>query len=266
MSKLPISVFIIAKNEADRIEKSINSVIKLVDEVIIIDSGSNDDTVDLSIKLGAKVLFNTWRGYVAQKIFGEQQCKNQWILNIDADEELSSDFKLALENLFKTNQPEFYVYICNMVIVHRLDNVVRKFAPHTKAIRLYNRKYAGFNFGDLNSNCHDSVKINPEFINTIKIGYLPQPILHRSLKSITHTIEKANFYSSMQADELYKKGRKILMIRIFIEPIWWFFKSYILRRYFVFGINGFIDCVIFSFTKFIRLAKLREKYLEKNYR
>ncbi|MEP2437055.1 MAG: glycosyltransferase, partial [Roseibium sp.] len=79
---LPISVFIIAKDEADRIGRTITSVRDWVDEVIVIDSGSSDGTVAVAEQLGARVLENAWPGYGPQKRFGEDQCRNDWLLNL----------------------------------------------------------------------------------------------------------------------------------------------------------------------------------------
>ena len=84
-----ISAFIITKNEAPRVAKAINSIKDIVDEIIVVDSGSTDDTVRIAESLGAKVVFNEWPGYVKQKSFAESLCKNNWVLNIDADEELT---------------------------------------------------------------------------------------------------------------------------------------------------------------------------------
>ena len=82
---LPISVFIITKNEADRIAQVINAVKKIANEILVIDSGSSDETCKIAAGAGAKVLFNKWQGYGQQKKFGESKCINKWILNIDAD-------------------------------------------------------------------------------------------------------------------------------------------------------------------------------------
>ena len=101
-NKLPISCFIIAKNEADRITKTIKSVEDLVDEIIVIDSGSTDGTQDLVKKLGCKLYYNEWHGFGPQKRFGEDKAKNKWLLNLDADEYLSNGLKVEIRN-FKSN-------------------------------------------------------------------------------------------------------------------------------------------------------------------
>lgn len=133
-----ISAFIIAKNEEARIARAINSLKNAVDEIIVIDSGSSDNTVSIAGSLGAKVVFNEWKGYVAQKIFGESLCSHEWILNIDADEALSADLQDEIGYIFAGELQERYkAYRMNMVIMHRNDLRPRKCAPSTSQIRLY---------------------------------------------------------------------------------------------------------------------------------
>ena len=97
---IPISVFIITKNEEDRIASIIAAVKDIADEILVIDSGSEDKTCDISARAGAKVMFNEWKGYGWQKIFGENQCRNNWILNIDADEEVSPELSKEIKEIF----------------------------------------------------------------------------------------------------------------------------------------------------------------------
>ena len=110
----PLSVFIIAKDEEDRIPESIKSVIDWADEVIVIDSGSKDKTVAISEEFGASVIYNEWNGYGPQKVFGEGKCRNDWILNIDADEAISPKLKEEIQQLFDNNIMLFLylVFLC----------------------------------------------------------------------------------------------------------------------------------------------------------
>ena len=89
-SRLKISCFIITKNEEKKINEVINSVRSLVEEIIIIDSGSTDQTVNIAKKMGAKVFFNDWKGFGEQKQFGENMCRNNWVLNCTAKACLSA--------------------------------------------------------------------------------------------------------------------------------------------------------------------------------
>src|SRR5438105_2601638 len=111
IDKLPISVFIIALNEADRIGCAIESVREWVDEIIVIDSGSSDDTVKLADSMGARVLYHAWKGYGLQKRFGEEQCRNRWLLNLDADEEITPALAEEIQGLFADGEPELAGFI-----------------------------------------------------------------------------------------------------------------------------------------------------------
>jgi glycosyltransferase involved in cell wall biosynthesis len=262
MNKLPISVFIITHNEEKRIEKSINSVINIADEIIVIDSGSTDNTLLISEKLGAKIIKNDWHGYEKQKIFGELQCKNQWILNIDADESLTPELVNEIQDLFSNGEPEIKLYKLKITIMHRLDKKLRFFAPTNAVIRLYHRDFGSFDKEKINMDVglsHDSVKPLGDY----QISCLKARAEHRSMISIEQTVHKGNFVSSEQAEDLFNKGRSISSFRVILEFPLSFLKTYFIRRYFIYGFNGIIDSIIFSYTRFLRVAKARELIIEK---
>ena len=253
-----ISAFIIAKNEASRIGRAINSIKKIVDEIIVIDSGSTDDTVKVVKNLGVKVIFNEWRGYVKQKSFGENLCKHDWILNIDADEELSQELQDEIEFIFASNNQDHYLaYQMNFVIIHRNESKPRFLAPSNKFIRLYNRKYSCFS-NVTKTTTHDAILFNSDIDTKGKIYDFNGIAHHFSGTSIEQLVAKANFYSTQQATDLAELGRKPGKIRITLEILVCFFKAFIIRRYFIFGFDGFVDSIIFAFARFIRLAKARE--------
>lgn len=259
-----ISAFIIAKNEEARIARSIKSLQNVADEIIVIDSGSDDNTVEIAKSLGATTYYNEWPGYVEQKSFGENLCKNNWIINIDADEELSKDLIEEINYIFKANiQDRYKAYSFDVTIVHRHDDRVRKFAPYNRVIRLYNKNFANF-ANSKGDSTHDSVVLNKEYKrNERNVYQLNEIAYHYSGFSITQLVDKANFYSSEQATNLVEKGKKISNVRIIFELFATFLKAFFIRRYFVFGINGFVDSVIFAFARFLRLAKTREAIITK---
>lgn len=253
-----ISAFIITKNESARIARAINSVKNIVDEVIVVDSESTDETVKIAESLGAKVVVKSWLGYVGQKSFAETLCKNDWLLNIDADEELSKDLQDEIEYIFASkNQDHYLAYQIKLLIMHRNDVKPRAFAPYNKCIRLYNKKFASF-ANTVNSTTHDSVVFNKDVDFIGKIYTLNEAAYHYSGTSIEQLVAKANFYSGEQAKDLVKQGKKLSNFRLATEMIGWFFKAFFIRRYFVFGFDGFVDSMIFAFARFLRLAKLRE--------
>ncbi len=252
-NNIALSVFIIAKNEGDRIGAIISAVKKIADEILVIDSGSTDNTRQISEELGAKVIFNEWKGYGPQKIFGENSCKNDWILNIDADEEVSPELANEISDLFKNNQQnKAFGYRIKIVNKFFFEKKPHKFAYYYNQLRLYNRNFAGFK----NSSIHDSVELKKDVEN--KISQLKNIIYHQSFRSFEHWIEKINSYSSMQALDSFKKGKNPSCLKIAITPIFTFFKAYFVRRYFIYGFNGVIYSTIFAFSRFVKMVKIKE--------
>ena len=253
MTKIPISVFLICKNEADRIARAIEAVKIFADEIIVIDSGSLDDTCKIAENCGARVIFNEWKGYGQQKIFGENQCRNDWILNLDADEvvspELAEEIIKIFSNKISSETAAFRVKIVNQF---PLENKPKKLAYFYNQIRLYNRNFAGFK----NSLVHDSVELKPK--NSGEIKQLSEIIYHQSFRSFSHWIEKINSYSSLQAIDAKAKNKKISFTKIFLSPLAAFFKAYFIRRYFIYGFDGLIYSALFAFSRFAKMIKIRE--------
>jgi len=257
---IPISVFIIAKNEADRIAPIIRAVQKIADEVLVIDSNSNDETRKISEENNAKVINNDWQGYGQQKIFAERQCRNQWLLNIDADEEVSKDLANEIIEIFSKNIPDdvagFRIKIVNKF---RFETKPKKYAYFYNQLRLYRKDLAGFK----NSTVHDSVELKSK--NNFKILQLKNIIYHQSFRSFSHWLDKINYYSSMQAKDAFLKNKNTSFLKIFLSPILAFFKAYFIRRYFIYGRDGLIYSAIFAYSRFAKAIKTRELFLEKIY-
>lgn len=250
MPKLPISVFIIAKNEADRIPTVIRAVRDWVDEVIVVDSGSEDDTVAVSESLGARVVFNSWCGYGPQKVFAEGLCRNAWLLNLDADEEISRELATEMRALFDSGQPDCVAYTLPILPLYPFQESGHPWTAFHHPVRLYRKDKAGFK-AEL---VHDSVVVREG-----KIGHFKGMVLHRSFRSLAHHVDKVNSYSSAQAEVLARRGRDPGLLALLLTPIFAFFKQYLLRREFVNGVDGIVVSYMYAFQRFIRLAKTREQ-------
>lgn len=249
---LPISVFIITKNEADRLAKTINSVKNIAQEIIVVDSHSSDSTCLVAKNCGAKVISNAWNGYGAQKIFAQKQCQNKWLLNLDADEEISPELADEIKNIFSrpisSEVVGFYLKIVNKF---RFEEKPKKFAYYYNQLRLYNVDYAGFR----NSSVHDSVLLKQP---NGKILQLKNIVYHQSFRSFNHWIEKINSYSQMQAEDAIKKNKTVSNIKIFLTPLLSFLKAFIIRRYFIYGLDGLIYSSLFAFSRFAKFIKIKE--------
>ncbi len=247
--KLPISVFIIAVDEGDRVGRTIESVRDWVDEVIVIDSGSKDDTVAVSEAAGARVMFHAWPGYGEQKRFGEDQCRNDWLLNLDADEVVSAALAAEIRALFPS--PSHQGYWMDVVEILPGESAPGWFAHTVKCLRLYDKKFGRFD----PSTVHDSVHL----VSGTE-GSLGAIVEHRSSRGFAHTIAKINRYSTMQAQNMVgrKKRPVLLELRIVLEFAIGFFKAYVLRGYFLKGMYGFINAMHYGLSRFERLAKYWE--------
>lgn len=250
MAKLPISVFIIAKNEADRIPLTIRSVRDWVDEVIVVDSGSNDDTVKIAEENGAKILYNEWKGYGPQKIFGQNACRNDWILNLDADEEITQELQQEIQQIFNPEHKN-KAYRLKIHAIYPHQKKLPYFPAGTSQVRLYNRQTAGFK----DSTIHDSVVLQGAEEICLKGS-----VTHRSFRSHAHAVEKIDSYTSMQAEDMFRKGRNPSVLKIVTAPPLYFIKCYFLKRYMFYGLDGFIHACIYSFGRTLRLAKARELF------
>ena len=250
MDKIPLSVFIIAKNEADRIPVVIRAVRDWVDEVVVVDSGSEDDTVRVSESLGARVVFNAWRGYGPQKVFAEGLCRNDWLLNLDADEEVSPALAAEIRDLLKGGLPPCVAYTLPILPLYPFQESGHPWTAFHHPVRLYRRDKAGFK----DELVHDSVVVREG-----RTGHLKGMVLHRSFRSLAHHVDKVNGYSSAQAEVLASRGRDPGLLSLLLTPILAFFKQYLLRREFVNGVDGIVVSYMYAFQRFIRLAKTRER-------
>ncbi len=245
--KLPISVFIITKNEEDRVGDAIKSVIDFVDEVLVVDSGSTDKTVELAKSLGARTMFHEWNGYGPQKVYAESLCKNKWVLNIDADERISKGLKKALTKLHKSGKiDEHTAYRCyyNNIFFH-----YKKPAPWIvkhKLVRFYNKEKHGFK----DSIVHDSVDVVGG-----NIGLLKGQLYEISFRDYTHWINKINSYSSMQAIEAVNTGKKYCKCMLPFKTIFSFLKAYFIRGYILYGMNGYMYSLMYAFARTMKYAK-----------
>lgn len=245
---LPLSVFIITKNEADRLPTALSAVKGWADEIIVVDSGSTDNTLEIAASFGAKIDVREWQGYGPQKRYAETLCRNDWLLNIDADEELTPALKAEIEALFKP-EPSAPGYVLRIRDMLPGERALSPFAHTNFVLRLYNKQKGRFS----ESPVHDSVILTEGSPTTLN-----SPVLHRSYRNWAHVIEKLNSYSTLQAQNMLKKPPKFLCARMVAELPFAFFKDFVLRGYMFRGKRGFINSVLYAFARFARLAKYHE--------
>lgn len=258
-----LSAFIITQNEEDSIRAAILSIRDIAEEVIVVDSGSTDKTIEIARELGAKVYFSKCPEYVRQKIFAEGLCKNNWLLNIDANEELSQELQDEIDHIFQTsNKDSYYAYAINFVTMLGNATKPKYLAPSNKYIRLYNKNFASFS-NILPANDCSSADFNNEINSRKKLYDLNGVAYHRPSLSIDQLMKKANFFSNQKTSNVGKDISRVSNLRIAFALPLRFLKIYFKRRYFVFGFDGFVYATTLAFTYFVSLSRARKAYLKK---
>jgi len=232
MNKL--SVVIITKNEEKFIKDGIVSA-SFADEVLILDSGSNDKTCEIAKNLGARVEYQKWLGFGKQKQKAVNLAKNRWVFVLDSDERITNELKKEI--LEELKNPKFDAYFTPRLNNFWGKNIKRLGLYPDYSIRLFDKTKASFN----DNNVHESVVCN------CKKGYLKNNMIHLAYESIDEFITKQNRYSSI--------GAKSNKLKAIFSPFWTFFKLYFIKLGFLEGWNGFIIAKLYSqytFWKYIK--------------
>lgn len=248
---LPISAFVICKNEARTIAGCLKSLAGFAD-IVVVDSGSTDQTLDIVRSLAAdglpiRLFEREWEGYAKQKQFAFDQCRHDWRLNLDADERLNHDLRLALAALPHGERG---------VAAYKLRHTdwlpgygwPPRFVHKRSLPRLMHGARARY---DVSTAVHEGLIFDGR-IEHIRAGC----ILHERLLSISEEIPKITNYARLKARALKEKGRKASLFSLFFNPIGRFVKSYLLQRYFLCGRAGLIYATILAIYVFLTEAML----------
>jgi glycosyltransferase involved in cell wall biosynthesis len=252
---VPLSVFIIAYNEVDRIGAAIGAVRDLSDDIVVVDSGSTDGTQALAAECGARVIHHDWPGYGLQKRFGEDQCRHEWLLNIDADEIVTPEMRAAIKAAFARPDLAPCGFATKIIEVFPGEVKAHKWAFTLSPVRLYHKAVGRYS----SSPVHDRVQL----VAGTQVLKLDGLIEHRSIRSLGHELVKLNAYADMQADDLDAKGRKLPAARVVVEFPLAFLKAYVGRRHFVRGLYGFMTAMNYAFYRYLRAAKHWERRLKR---
>ncbi|MEZ5838925.1 MAG: glycosyltransferase family 2 protein [Hyphomicrobiales bacterium] len=250
-SPLPISVFFIAFNEADRIGRAVAAVKGFASEIVVVDSRSSDATRQIAADLGARVIERDWPGYGPQKRFAEQQCAGPWLLNLDADEVVTAEFEAELRRLFAAGEPPFAAFETPIAEVFPGEAAPHRLAFSLAPVRLY-RKDAG-RYSE--SPVHDRVDLAPG----TRVGRIAARIHHFSVRSLGEQLAKLNDYSDLQVEDMARRGKTMPAARLLVEFPMAFFKVFFLRRHFLRGWYGIATAANVAFARHLRLAKHVER-------
>jgi glycosyltransferase involved in cell wall biosynthesis len=250
---MKISATIVVFNEERNIARAIRSLrldregAGCADEILVVDSGSSDRTREIAASLGARVVDEPWRGYAAQKNFAAARAANDWILSLDADEELTPALADEIAAL-KNKQSHFDAWT-----MPRLARYLGRWIRHSgwypdRKVRLYHRERAGWQ-GDY---VHESVRVSGP------TGHLQSDLLHYTCDSLAEHLRTLDRYTSLAAQALAVSGKPIPFRRLVVDPPWTFVRTYFVQRGFLDGTHGFVIAGMASFYTFMKYAKARE--------
>jgi glycosyltransferase involved in cell wall biosynthesis len=248
-----LSIFIIARNEADRIGRTIEAVRMLSDDVVVVDSGSTDGTIAVAEKLGARVIHNDWPGYGPQKRFAEENCRHLWLLNIDADEVVPPGLADEIREALRSGAAGVDGFEIRIAEIFPGEDAPHPLAYALAPVRLYRRDKGRY----VDSIVHDRVA----FEAGATFRRLKGVIHHFSVRSIGDQMAKLNDYTTQQAKDLAARGESVPTWRLFVEFPASFIKAYFFRRHAVRGIYGFMTSMNYAFYRWLRVAKDVERRL-----
>lgn len=240
--KIPASVYIITLNEAPNIQRVLESV-RDFDEIVIVDSGSTDGTLDLAVPYTQRIIHQDWLGYAGQKRFSLAQCSHEWVLNLDADEQLTPELQDEMVGLMMSDAADG---LDIPIVDHFLGR--RMHAKANSRIRFFKKALGSYQECEV----HESIQVNGRVLSS------QGQILHYSHRSIEWRMDKLNRYSSLRATEKYRKGKAFSLAKLALVMPVMFFKSYLLRRGYRDGIPGVVNAMMMGYYAFLKEAKLYE--------
>lgn len=240
-----LSVVLITLNAATQLEACLQSV-AFADEIVVVDSGSEDGTVALAERYGARVVQQEWLGFGPQKQFAVGLARHEWVLCLDADERVTPALQASIEAALL--QPAFGAYR-----FARCNRFLGRYLRHGEGypdwnLRLFDRRRARWT----NDVVHENV------VADCAVATLAGDLLHDSAETIASYLTKQNRYTSLAAGAAFTAGKRASAAKLLFSPLVRFIKFYGVRRGFLDGLPGFIHIVIGCFNSFSKYAKMIE--------
>ncbi len=242
---MELSVVVITKNEEENIGRCLESV-RWADEIILIDNQSTDRTCEIANRYRASIYSLSWQGYGSAKREGVKRAKGKWVLSIDADEEVSPELADEIGGVIRNSENYSGFYI------PRKTNFLGRWIHHSGwypdlVLRLFLRDRGNF----------DEAVVHEKVVLDGKTGYLKGELRHYSYPNLEQYLEKFNHYTTLGAEEAFRRGKRERWLDIVVRPPVAFVKHYISRQGFRDGMEGFIISVMSSIAVFVKYAKLR---------
>jgi glycosyltransferase involved in cell wall biosynthesis len=247
MMRPPISACVITYNEEQNIAACLESI-AWVDEIIVVDSMSNDRTIDQCRKYTDKVYQQEWQGHVKQKNYALQLARHEWVLSLDADERVSAELRKEIEEcLSQELQPaDGFFFPRHSYYLGRWINHGGWYPDYK--LRLFKKSKGRWGGKDP----HDRVVLDGVS------AYLKSDLVHYVYRDLSHQLQTVDSFSSITASGLADEGERFSLFRLIFRPALKFVGTYVVKRGFRDGLPGFIISVASSFYVFLRYAKLWE--------
>ncbi|HVX48523.1 MAG TPA: glycosyltransferase family 2 protein [Chitinophagaceae bacterium] len=248
------SVVIITYNEEKNIERCLQSIQGIADELVVIDSFSTDNTKNICLRHNAKFIEHAFDGYIEQKNFALSQAMNEFVLSLDADEALDDTLR---QSILSEKQAGFTFdgysmnrsnYFCGRWIKHGT------WYPDKK-IRIINRRQALWG----GTNPHDKLVMQPG----AKVKHLHGDILHYTYYTVEELVAQANRFTTIQANAMYKAGKKAGLIKLYVSPLMAFITGYFIKLGFLDGYDGYIIAKSVAYNTMLKYAKLKRLWQQK---
>lgn len=248
MDKIPVSVAVICKNEAHNIGRLLDSVRDFA-EIVIVDSGSTDNTLEIAHRYTDKVYSHEWLGDGPQRQIAIGYCQQNWVLNLDADEMVTEDLKQEIIEAIKNPQIKAYRVKFNDYFMSGFHSGGSKM---NAKVRMFRRDSVVFQQKIVHASAPDVVG---------RTGQLKNPVMHYGDMTIENKLNKNNIYSSLMVKEKLLQDKTPSIFKLILVFPSAFIKSYFLRRNFLNGRRGFIGSMINAFYGFLKEAKMYEHKL-----
>tara|TARA_R110002110_G_scaffold121431_2_gene297202 strand:+ start:35453 stop:36214 length:762 start_codon:yes stop_codon:yes gene_type:complete len=244
-----LSVTIICKNEVRNIRACLESV-KWADEIVVLDSGSSDGTLDIVKEYTDKVVQTDWPGFGIQKNRALDKASHDWILSIDADERISPELQTSIKTILKQDPSDISAFK-----ILRRSSYCGRFLKHGNwkrdyCIRLFQKNKARFK----------EVPVHENLIVQGQVQKIDGLMIHESFRTLDEVITKMNHYSSLSSEERFQKGQRGGLGKAIRHALWNFFYGYIFRGGFLDGREGFMLAISNAEGTFYRYAKLMYLY------
>ena len=242
-----LSVIVITKNEERNIADCLESV-KWANEIVVVDCGSGDETVELARRYSQKVYVKPWEGYAESKNFALQQCTGDWIFWLDADERVTTELGKEIQDLLGQDITAVVGFE-----VPRRAYFLGKWIRHCGwypgyVLRLFRNGSGRWS----EKRVHEHLEIEG------KSSRLISDLVHYTDPNLWHYFDKFNRYTTLAADDLTAEGERFRLSQLIVRPVWQFVRMYVIKMGFLDGLQGFILCVLSSCYVFTKYAKLWE--------